>query len=300
MFPGALASREQSTHFADICRRPSLQGTARSLGDWTRRAMPKRAETRALTQHDNDGCDEDGEAMGSAGALAGDGCLSQAAKRRQLERRNTEEQVKRIISRKLGHFDAHVIKTQTNARGQTVYMWIRDQVKSKQNINGRLSTQVWTQFWREFDLSGDIAERLPVPPEGANETVDEELIEGLWAARHANPAERSPVALTRYLEKAPKMSETSLYGLLQAIQIGPNLSRAHAMKLQVATLQYFARCACLCMYTCARLCRGERAWASAFGKWYHGPTPAAALVLSTRCGSPSRYIGYGSEGFCGV
>lgn len=262
--------------------------------------MPKRAEKRALTLHDNEGCDEDGEAMGSEGPLASDGCLSQASKRRQLERRNTEEQVKRIIARKLGHLDAHVIKTQTNAKGQTVFMWIRDQVKSKQNASGRLSTQVWTQFWREFDLSGDISERLPVPPEGADETVDEELIEGLWAARHANPAERSPVALTRYLEKAPKMSETSLYGLLQAIQIGPNLSRAHAMKLQVATLQYFARCACLCMYTCACLCRGKRAWASALGKLYHGPTPAPPLVLSTRFGSLPRYIGYGSGGFSSV
>lgn len=40
------------------------------------------------------------------------------------------------------------------------------------------------------------------------------------------------------------MSETALFGLLGAIQVSPGLIRTHAMKSQVATLQYFARRMC--------------------------------------------------------
>lgn len=224
---------------------------------------PTLAQKRSFRAEDSDGVDLPGTPKGCPSPGGSEGAAPGAAKRRQLERRNTEEQVRRIISRKLGHLDAHVIKTQTNAKGQTVFMWIRDILKSKKITNGRLSTQAWTQFWREFDLSGDISDRLPRPPDNNDDPIDEELVEGLLAARHANPAERSPVALTRYLETAPKMSEANLYGLLQAVQIGPNLLRSHAMKMQVATLQYFARCGCFCMYTCVCRwpggnCSGER------------------------------------------
>jgi len=60
-------------------------------------------------------------------------------------------------------------------------------------------------------------------------------------ARADNLAERNPQGLMRYLESAPVMSETAFYGLLCAIQCGPGLIKCHAVKLQVATLQYISR-----------------------------------------------------------
>lgn len=131
--------------------------------------------------------------------------------------------------------------TTTNSQCVSVFDYILKHVKEKKITNGRLSTAFWTQIWQEFDLSSDIPKSLPQPAENAAEEIEEELLEAMELARARNLVERSPTALVRYLEKTGMLSKTALYGILCAVQIGPGFARAHATKLQVAVLQWFAR-----------------------------------------------------------
>lgn len=75
-------------------------------------------------------------------------------------------------------------------------------------------------------MSSDISKSLPQPAENAAGEIEEELLEAMELARARNLVERSPTSLVRYLEKAGMLSETALYGILCAVQIGPGLARA--------------------------------------------------------------------------
>ena len=163
-------------------------------------------------------------------------------KRIQENRRDIDDQVRRIMAVKLQHIDQVSLKTKTNKQGVGVFDFIKNAVASCKKWNGRLSTQFWTKFWGDFDIARDIPSELPPPPEGEeDDAIDEELIEALSLARHKNPAEMSPNALSHYLENCSKMSVTSLFGVVNAVQSGPSLCSSHALKLQLSLCKYFAR-----------------------------------------------------------
>jgi len=160
------------------------------------------------------------------------------SKRRQLERRDTDDQVERIRERKLPQVAVEVLKTKENAKGIKAKEYIAMELRAKRKTKGRLSTAFWVRFWEEYDFAEDIAGAMPEPPD---EPVDDELLEAIGDARCDDPAHRTPTTLTRLLEHAGLMNERSWFGLLTSMQEGQNLIHIHAVKIQAATLSYAGR-----------------------------------------------------------
>ena len=162
-------------------------------------------------------------------------------KRSFAGRRALEMQVHRIIERKLKHLSADTIKTTTSKSGEHIFDYILRHVRDRKVTNGRLSSNFWCKFWKEFKVHSDITEDLPAPRTSETDHIPEELIEAIDLARAENPADCSPAALIKYLGSAPLMSETAMYGLFCSIQVGPTMLKVHVDKIYVAVLAYWAR-----------------------------------------------------------
>ena len=67
-------------------------------------------------------------------------------KRRQLARRDTEEQCERFVERKLSHIDPPRLKGIRNAEGQTVEQFIRQELRTKRCKQAASASNSWSGF----------------------------------------------------------------------------------------------------------------------------------------------------------
>ena len=162
------------------------------------------------------------------------------SKRRQPNRRDTDEMVDRNVTKKLSHIPECVWR---NKIGKTTNLKIVDFVKREAKPiwaeGGRVSTKVWMKVFREFDLAESAADSLEDPPEDL--PVAKDLVMALSAACTGNPAGTPSAPLERYLETCPALNRAEMFGLFGACMKSPAMPRNVAIKCQVAILRYIAR-----------------------------------------------------------
>ena len=74
--------------------------------------------------------------------------VGKSKKRERLDRRDSDEQAERYISRKLSHIPN--LSSRRNAAGETVKQFIKKEMRQKRITQGRLSVSFSVQLWREF------------------------------------------------------------------------------------------------------------------------------------------------------
>jgi hypothetical protein len=183
-------------------------------------------------------------AKGFKAADFADGCVAEASlsskePRRQLERRETDDQFERIRDRKLSFVPLEVFSTKVDCNGISAKDCIKAEIRANKVTKSRLSTKFWIGFWEKYDFGDVLADTLPCPPE--SDVVDSELLEAIGAARAENPVERSPDELIRYLRNCKGMNERSYFGVFTTMQEGPTLGHKHAVRIQVAVLELIGR-----------------------------------------------------------
>jgi hypothetical protein len=162
------------------------------------------------------------------------------AKRRQLNRRETDVQTQRYIDRKLSHIPASIVETVENKEGLSIRDFIAREIRSHRELNGRLSSKFLVKLYAEYDLGNSVFADMP-EPSAADEILDEELMDHIGDCHDENPVNRNPKPLCKYLKSCPIMNSTNFHGLLHGIVEGPLLSHANASKVQVAALGFIAR-----------------------------------------------------------
>ncbi len=164
---------------------------------------------------------------------------SDSKKLKQLERRDTDDQVDRVIEQKLSSVPEHVIVGAVAKDGVTkVRDFIAAEIRTLRGTTKRLSTRFWTSFNDHFDINVNASDILEEPP--PDEEVADELVEKIMLAHADNPAERTCEGVDRYLE-FNTLNKREMYLLIKASQEGPTLSKAFSVKLRVTIVKYFAR-----------------------------------------------------------
>lgn len=177
--------------------------------------------------------------LASSAAAAAAAPLPAVKRRRQAGRRDSDEQVERVVEARLAHIPPVLWEAKVNSGGETLRSAIKAELKRNAPQNKRISTKFWATVNTEFDLCVNLGDALAEPPDG--EDIDMPLLEALEAARSENPATRTAAPLERYLEHTGKLNRTNTYGLLRLVLEGPELSRPLAVKCQMAVMKYFAR-----------------------------------------------------------
>jgi len=160
-------------------------------------------------------------------------------KRRQVCRRNSDEQAQRALDEKLKDIPESSWRSKVNKQGLTLQEYVKRHSKSMKSENKRLSTKFWTECFAEFDLVNTCADNLEDPPSGLS--IDTDLLKALQAARNGNPTGKPTLQLERYLEHCAPLNKQELFGLFHAVMEGPDLPRPFAVKLHIAVLKYSGR-----------------------------------------------------------
>lgn len=162
-------------------------------------------------------------------------------KSRRIERRDTEDQVDRLVSVRLKPYRIETINGVVNSEGEHIRPYLARHIRVARSAgSGKyLSSKFWTQFFKEFDLKSHGIGQLPPPPQ--DEEINELILKALKVAHSDNPAQRSVEPIERLLETIPKPNYTEFFGLIAASQEAPTMSRATALRMTIAILGLVAR-----------------------------------------------------------
>ena len=165
--------------------------------------------------------------------------------RRQLDRRDTDEQIARYIDRKLSHVDPARIKNMRNAEGESINDFIRTELKAKRVKQGRLSSAFAVRLYKSFDLDSTEWSDLPEPPQPGDEEEEDdgnqELYECTEKAHAENKFERDATPLCNFLSTCDELSEQDFHSLLLGSLPGPLMDDATSEKVHMAILHYISR-----------------------------------------------------------
>jgi hypothetical protein len=135
-------------------------------------------------------------------------------KRRQLNRRDTEQMVDRIIGE---HFEGFT-KVQTDimtVNGLTLRETLLQQKRAKKGEGRRLGTKLYAELRDAYALDSSPGKLLKVA--NPDEMVQQPLVEALAAASCANPAKRSKQPLYNFFSSVKDLNQKELVGLLRSI-----------------------------------------------------------------------------------
>jgi hypothetical protein len=169
----------------------------------------------------------------------------QTKDRRQLDRRDSDDQADRVIidSGRLDHFPAQLWQNVTDDDGQDVrkYVKVINAKLLKMNPKGRWTPKMWWGLFEHFGLTNRLVDFFKAPGEDDG-VADMEMFSRLKQAHKEGSsidARASPTE--RFLADCTKLTRASLYGLIVMSLEGKTLTRPVAMRLHVAILRYFAR-----------------------------------------------------------
>lgn len=94
------------------------------------------------------------------------GGVSTAKKRRQLNRRSSDEQVERALAQRLSHLPDEVWRTKVNKDGLSISEYVKRAHKKMHSDGKKLGTKFWSDVYNEFDLNESCADALEDPPPG--------------------------------------------------------------------------------------------------------------------------------------
>ena len=166
--------------------------------------------------------------------------ISCSASKRRLERRDTDEQVERAMKTKFYDqgYDESFISALRNAKGESIFEIISDEIKSTRGVRKYLATGLWRKLFQAFPLKHGMFAILPAGGEGH---VPEGLEDALLHAYSENPAARTIDPFKRYLDIAPKPDRDILLATIRACGEGPIIGRNQSHGMLLAVLQYIGK-----------------------------------------------------------
>ena len=161
-------------------------------------------------------------------------------KRRRLNRRDSDDQVERLIVSKLSNFTSEAIEGTQSSDGVSIRDYLKGSLREFKNDKKRFNPRFWVTFFQKFPLKRSAAERLEMPEMVYGE-ISDELLTCLAAAHSENPATRSVEPLERFLEHCGELTKPEVYGLLNGVMEGPMVTRQQSYRCLTAILGYIAR-----------------------------------------------------------
>ena len=159
--------------------------------------------------------------------------------RRQLERRDTDEQVHRYIKRKLNHIDPARLKVIRTEDNQNLREYITAEIKDKRCHQGRLSSDFAVRLHQDFGLTSEIWQELDKP--SADVECHEELSELVMLCHDENKFDRETTPLVNFLNTCPQLDRDNYLSLLLGSLPGPLLDELSSEKIQVAIVKWVAK-----------------------------------------------------------
>lgn len=165
--------------------------------------------------------------------LCSAGVQKQNIKRKQLDRRDTEQAVERILNE---HF-AGFTRAQTDVMtvdGLTLRQTLIDRKRDKKGDAGsRLGTKLYSELGRAFALESSPVRALQV--KDLSETVQPSLYQALKTAQDPNPAKRSKQPLYNFFSSVKDLNQKETVGLLRSISESAHVKgtagRLHAFEV---------------------------------------------------------------------
>ena len=144
--------------------------------------------------------------------------VSEAAKRRQLNRRDTDVQIERAIGSKLDHVPKGVQMSKRNSKGQTILELVEQTIREKRPNNGKLGSKWWTATLAEFGYNKGAFEDMPAPADFDDSTLPNELLSALHSTYADNEVNATHLPFSQYMDDCAGLSSMATYGVLRAIQ----------------------------------------------------------------------------------
>jgi len=160
-------------------------------------------------------------------------------KRRQLERRDTDEQCDRVLNKKLGHILKSTWVSKVDEEGNKIEDLVKKEIRHRRDAGGYIENKFWNDIFEGFDLSENPLAELP-PPETCD-VPDDELLDCIAQLHNENHIKAIAWPLEGYLNHCDYMGETAFYGLLQAVVPSQDLPGHLAVLAQVAVMKFWER-----------------------------------------------------------
>jgi len=171
---------------------------------------------------------------------ATDDLTASEQKRRQLERRDSNDAASRALELKFPFISVERMSALRNKRGQTPEEVVAAQIHDNRKAQKHLDTWFWTEFTAMFGLNpGETYGALPAPTE--EEFISPAFAEACMKPTSSNPADRSVDDLRALLEYEDDPNYTLFYGLMQSCVPHFNLSETNRMELEYLSLQFVAQ-----------------------------------------------------------
>jgi hypothetical protein len=161
-------------------------------------------------------------------------------KRRRLQRRHTEEQVKRLVKVNLEPKFGKQVLAKVGKSGVGMFEYMCDVLRDLKGSDAYWTSANWVALYSEFGLQVSLEDKLEDPPL-TDGCPSEALTYALSVAHSPNPADRSSEKVERFLENCEALNQTEVYGMLIACSESPVISKALHAKLFVAIAKFFAR-----------------------------------------------------------
>ena len=137
----------------------------------------------------------------------------------------------------------------TNKKGESIRLWTQKQIEAYRLKGTNIGTKFWCDLNAEFALDyKGISDELPDPPEDLE--VGKILWKQIGICHDTNPTIQSCRPFEDYLEFCDILNEKEIFGIANAMQVSPRLSKHIANGMQIALLKYFVR---TCYSCCSSL-----------------------------------------------
>ena len=169
-------------------------------------------------------------------------CLEDSgAKRRQVDRRDTDLSASRAIEERLiKHFGKAVIEGATNKSVARIHGVVSMQMRANRSEKKNLASRFWDSIVTDFGLKSIcVTDQLPLAD--TDESVSTDVFEKLGSAHCDNPAQRSTEPLERFLDHIIDLSYRELHGIICASMESQKIVRAASTRMLLSVLKYIAR-----------------------------------------------------------
>ena len=161
------------------------------------------------------------------------------SKRRRLSRRDSEDQVKRLLDKNLIPKFGKEVVGKLGLSDLSVFEWMLVELRQLKADKKYWTSLTWQKLYKEFGLILSVEDSLDAPCGPAN--VDQGLFDALKGPHTRNCAERTAETVERYLESCKKLNMHELNGLLVSCGESPVVTKLMHSRLYVAIGKYFSR-----------------------------------------------------------
>ena len=160
--------------------------------------------------------------------------------KRRLDRRDTEDQIDRIVQRKLlPKFPKEIISGAVAADGSTPRGMIADEIRRTRTKGEHLKQEFWARFFVKHPLHRGVIALLPMPPD--DQEVRHGVTEAIAPLKNKNPVCRQADHISQYLSLATDLNEAEIYAIVVAAQESTTVTSAMNIKTMLGIMRYAQR-----------------------------------------------------------